>query len=828
MNKQNVLVINDEFLKKVFSDSILTEAFSVTFSSLENFKSFFENINKDLDLIIVPFDFCNEENLSLLSNVTIPVVVVHGDEINEKQQLQILNSTPQIFDCIPFRSSTMLLARLQHNLKDYHSLVIKKAIDDSELIECDPVSGIYNKNTFVKQTTKMLLKNPDKTYYLLRFDIDHFKVFNETYGFQEGNKLLKAIGSAFISTEKPGITYGHIYGDHFVVCTPTIDYDIEQKIGLINLFLSKLYPNFYFNTRMGIYKIEKNDEDVFIALSRSLLALYSTKSSFEKHYAIYSGNLRDNILDEQILVSEMITALEEEQFIVYLQPQYDYTTQSLSGAEALVRWLHPEKGLIPPIKFIPVFEQNGFITKLDHYMWDHTCALIRRWLDEGLAVVPISVNISRRDIYEQDLIPIFKNLLQKYNLEPKYLNLEITESAYMDHPEQLISVVNQLKELGFTLEMDDFGSGYSSLNTLKDVPVDVLKLDMKFIENSTEDNNENNRGGSILSSVVRMANWLKIPVIAEGIETKIQADYLKSIGCFNMQGYYFAKPMPSADFKELLMALPPTLEESHRNEDVSHALDFLNIQNQTALLFNSFVGGAAIIEWSGDKIEVVRVNDQFCQELNTTREDLFRFESNLLSQIHNASKNSFLSALAESKRSGKESFCEIQFLPIYKESNAFWLRSRLRHIGKTVTSDIYYLAIDNIDFRMQLLNLNTNLSEQLASIMELVPCGVLILHKEDDYIIDFTNSTLSEMLGYTQNEIRTILTRDLYALFPDEVLMEVKEEMGHRLSAPNGIYQKETFLKKKDGTNKAVKIIQQVMQRSDGSAFMNNIVIAKD
>ena len=259
------------------------------------------------------------------------------------------------------------------------------------------------------------------------------------------------------------------------------------------------------------------------------------------------------LLKEQELISEMEPALAKRQFILYLQPQYDYTTNTMTGAEALVRWKHPEKGLIPPGLFIPIFENNGFICKLDLYVWEEACRLLRKWIDLGLNPVPISVNISRRDIYSQNLVDIFENLIKTYKLDPRMLRLEITESAYMDNPEQLIKVVDDLRDLGFCIEMDDFGSGYSSLNTLKDVPVDVLKLDMKFIMSATQGtDSEKSKGGHILSSIVRMANWLKLPVIAEGIETGIQADYLKSIGCFYMQGYYFAKPMPVDEYERLL------------------------------------------------------------------------------------------------------------------------------------------------------------------------------------------------------------------------------------------------------------------------------------
>ena len=261
--------------------------------------------------------------------------------------------------------------------------------------------------------------------------------------------------------------------------------------------------------------------------------------------------MRSDIVKEQKLSSEMVEALENGQFEVYYQPQYDYENNSLVGAEALVRWNHPEKGMISPAVFIPMFERNGFITVLDEYVWEKACQDLRKWMDDKEKYIPISVsvNISRIDIYNPNLCKTLKNLVKKYNLNASALKLEITESAYMQSPEQLINVTKDLRANGFIVEMDDFGAGYSSLNILKDVPVDILKLDVNFLSKGEDDS----KGGHILSSIIRMAHWLNIPVIAEGVETKEQADYLKSLSCVYMQGYYFSKPLPKNEFEKILV-----------------------------------------------------------------------------------------------------------------------------------------------------------------------------------------------------------------------------------------------------------------------------------
>ena len=236
---------------------------------------------------------------------------------------------------------------------------------------------------------------------------------------------------------------------------------------------------------------------------------------------------------------------------MYFQPQVNYDDGKLVGVEALARWNHPREGLISPDRFIPLFEKNGFILKLDTYVWEHSCRYLREWMNRaGGEVLPlsVSVNISRYDVYTPGLCETLKDLVEKYRLPASALRLEITETAYMDDPSQMLDVVKELQGAGFVVEMDDFGAGYSSLNTLKDVPVDVLKLDVRFLTKSENDA----RGGMILSSVVRMAGWLNLPLIAEGVESKHQADYLKSLGCCYMQGYYFGRAMPAEKFTDWL------------------------------------------------------------------------------------------------------------------------------------------------------------------------------------------------------------------------------------------------------------------------------------
>lgn len=283
---------------------------------------------------------------------------------------------------------------------------------------------------------------------------------------------------------------------------------------------------------------------------RALLAVDSIKGQYNRYFAVYDDALRGKLLREQAITEAMETALDEGQFVVYLQPKYNLHDDRLAGAEALVRWNHPAWGFLSPGEFIPLFEKNVFITQLDQYVWEQVCALMKTWNEKGYPALPVSVNVSRSDIYQSDLAQTLLKIVHKYGLEPKQLHLELTESAYTENPNQIVGTVDHLRKLGFIIEMDDFGSGYSSLNMLNRMKLDVLKLDMKFIQSETAKPMEQ----GILRFVVGLGHWLNLSVVAEGVETREQLERLREVGCDYAQGYFFSKPMLSGEFENLMKA----------------------------------------------------------------------------------------------------------------------------------------------------------------------------------------------------------------------------------------------------------------------------------
>ncbi len=282
-------------------------------------------------------------------------------------------------------------------------------------------------------------------------------------------------------------------------------------------------------------------------MDRANTARKTIKGGHKNSFAFYDKEMHKKILKEKEIENSMVDALNNGEFIVYFQPKYSLSDYQIIGAEALVRWDNPQKGLIPPIEFIPVFERNGFIVNIDFYVFEEVCKKIREWMDEGQKVVPISVNLSRMHFVNSNFIEKFKLIVDKYKIPTRLIELELTETAVLDNIEGLLDTMNNLKEKGFVISMDDFGTGYSSLNLLKELPVDILKLDRAFFTEKDESNNEK----IVISNVIKMAKELKMKVISEGVETISQVEFLKQIGCDMVQGYLFSKPMPVKEFEKI-------------------------------------------------------------------------------------------------------------------------------------------------------------------------------------------------------------------------------------------------------------------------------------
>ena len=430
-------------------------------------------------------------------------------------------------------------------------ILIEAALHEKELFkrksETDTLTGLYNAETFFAVTAQTIQLAPPGTYVLATIDIEHFKIFNDIYGYNEGDKLLQFIGLILkdITTRYHGIC-SRLDGDRFACVLPA-NIDLEKDFA--EDFQNRLndYPlTNQITGCIGIYHINDLSFPVYMMCDCARLASENVRGHYKTHVATYSAKQHSLFLQEHGIVSTMVYALEHGQFHIYIQPKNNLLTGKVTGGEVLVRWIHPEKGMIPPSNFIPIFEKNGFTTKLNLYVIKETCKTLKRWKEEGKSILPVSVNISKLDFYIPSLADEICNLCDTYGIDHKYLQLELTEGAYADDPDFINRQLLTLQKYGFKILMDDFGTEYSSLSMLKNSPVDILKLDIHFLSKA----DSYNRGNKIISSVVNLATDLGMELIAEGLETAEQANFLRSIHCEQAQGFYFSKPLPVLEFEK--------------------------------------------------------------------------------------------------------------------------------------------------------------------------------------------------------------------------------------------------------------------------------------
>ncbi len=548
---KNILVVDDNAINRKILQKILCTDYNII-----------EAENGQVALSILRE---NHENIAVvLLDIVMPVL--DGYEVLKQMHADaFLSKIPAI---VTSGQSTedaevkaLSLGANDYILKPYKPEIIKRRIANTiylketsafvNSVQHDALTGVYGKDYFYLQVSETLQNNPKKKYDLICFDIERFKLVNDMYGMQVGDELLKHVGN-IINKSIYGYGFcGRLGADEFACILPHRE-DYQKKyfadfIDRVNAFSDTVKLNLIL--RHGIYSIEDPSTPVNIMCDRAILAKESIKGKYGTYFAYYDDTIRQKLLDEQMIVSDMKKALSENQFQVYFQPKYDLKTEEIVGAEALVRWMHPQKGFMSPSEFIPLFEKNGFITDLDYYIWDQCCQKMRAWIDQGNIHTPISINVSRTDIYDPNLPQRILSMVQQYELSPKDLHLEITESAYTENSEQLIKTVSKLKKLGFIIEMDDFGTGYSSLNMLSELPIDVLKLDMRFIQKEEK----KHRDRSVLSFIISLAKWMDLKVVAEGIETEDQVQLLQSLNCEYAQGYYYAKPMPQEQFEQHLL-----------------------------------------------------------------------------------------------------------------------------------------------------------------------------------------------------------------------------------------------------------------------------------
>ncbi len=603
---------------------------------------------------------------------------------------------------------------LSYTFVDNKVVILIKLFDqgdlDSETIKYDDLTRLISRKFFCREIEKILKKNPQPDYAVFFFDTVKFKAVNDIFGYEEGDEFLKYIAGILTSGRLPIACACRVSADKFAFLADIGVRNAEDIAKELIAEVKKYKISFEIIINVGVYTEPRKESSGEVMLDKARLAQATIKGSYTQNIAFFDEKLRSQVISEQEIFADMNVALSEEQFLVYYQPQYNHSTGMLVGAEALVRWQHPKRGMISPARFIPIFEKNGFITKLDFYVFEKVAAFLKKSFDNGYSVVPISVNFSKYDIFSQGFVEKLEEIRCKYGVGAKYLRIEITESVLIGNNNAVNDVIRKLRACGYIIEMDDFGTGYSSLNVLKDLDFDVIKLDMLFLK----DDGKNNRGGTILSSVVNMAKWLHLPIIAEGVETVEQADFLQSIGCNYIQGYLYSKPLPEEEYIALIASshIGAIIPQMNINEKL-HSENFWAPSSQETLIFSNFVGAAVIFNYNRKRkeMEILRVNKKYLRELgmNLTEEEIIH--SKPLETLNEQNKAIYLATLERAIETGEEQECET-----YREIRSaccgvehFWIRSTMTVIGESNNQYLFYSAVRNITAE------KNNLADALAT-----------------------------------------------------------------------------------------------------------------
>lgn len=477
------------------------------------------------------------------------------------------------------------------------------------------LSDYYYNHSFMERLRKRLPEILPNTYCIVAIDIEHFRLFNKLYGRSSGDEVIRYIYTCLKQSalEYDGID-AYLGGDNFVAFLPDDDEvlnNIRQKI--IKKF-SKWNNTSAFFPLFGVYTIKDTSVLPELMYDHAMLALSHAEEDYKWHICRYTIEMESSLEKEVYLLAAIEEGLEKGEFTFFAQPQCNIATGQIVGAEALVRWQKPDGEVLLPGGFIPVLEKNKMIDQLDRYVWEKVCQWLKGWIDQCYSPVPISINVSRIDIYAMDVPKYIFSLLEKYQIPEHLIKIEITESAYTENNNRISHAVNTFRNRGLVVMMDDFGCGYSSLNMLKNIPVDVLKLDMRFLQFKEE---ERQKSANILESIVNMAGLLHLPIVVEGVENESQEKFVQKLGCRYIQGFYYYKPLPIKKFEELLRDKRQIDTQGlvYKQVEPMHIREFIDTNFVSDSMLNNVLGPVVFFEVLGGDIKITCVNEQYFRML---------------------------------------------------------------------------------------------------------------------------------------------------------------------------------------------------------------------
>lgn len=545
--KRTVLVVEDDLINREILSAILSDSYNVL--QAENGKAgleILEENEKEISLILLDiqmpvmngYEFLDAFN-QIPSFRSIPIIITTSSSAAD-DEIKCLENGASDFVSKPYNPD-VILRRVGSMIR------LREASTVIDRVEHDNVTGFYSRDFFFINAENAF-ENTDFEYDVFCCEIMSLKMLQDRHSAAKAQKLLIGIARTLEENFGAESVYGKLSENIFSVLTahrPKEDYEYIAEN--LRAAVKKLpIPDAVLH--FSAYPVVDKALPAVSLCSRTLAAAEDVKYQFGKQFAEYNSEFKEKHLRRHAILGFMEAALKEKQFTVYYQPKYSLAKEKVGGAEALVRWTHPELGFISPGEFIPLFESSGFITELDFYVAEQTCSDLRQWIDSGLPAVPVSCNLSRADFSHPALAETIVKIADKYSIPHNMLHIEVTESAFTDNMQVFLDTVKKLHNAGFCIELDDFGAGYSSLTLLSELNIDILKLDMYFARNMGSPKQD-----LILDHIFSIAQSLDMEIVAEGVETKEQSDAFREMGCTYIQGYYYSKPIPKAQFEEYLI-----------------------------------------------------------------------------------------------------------------------------------------------------------------------------------------------------------------------------------------------------------------------------------
>ena len=744
--KRQILIADDEMINREILGEMLRDDYEVLLAedgitTLEMIKQYRETLSLVLLDILMPgmsgLDVLKAmKEDTLLSHIPVIMMTAERDSEVESLRLGAADFIPK-----PYPAVDVVHARVLRTIE---------LSEDREIIqstEKDLLTGLYNKEFFYRYAEQYDHYHKDKEMDAAIIDVNHFRMVNERYGKSYGDEVLRLIGEQLLETvnEIGGLACRQ-EADTFLLYCPHVGNPGDILDAASMRLAEQSMSDNRIRLRMGIYECVDKSIDIERRFDRAKMAADSAKGSFTKTIGIYDDDLHEKQLYAEQLIEAFPAAIREKQFKVYYQPKFDVRpdTPVLTSAEALVRWIHPELGMISPGAFIPLFEENGLIQQLDYYVWEEAARQIREWKDRLKYSVPVSVNVSRIDMYDPNIVETLENLIEKHGLSGRDMLLEVTESAYTQDSAQIIETAQRLREKGFQIEMDDFGTGYSSLNMISTLPIDALKLDMQFIRNAfREDGNTH-----MLEVIIGISDFLSVPVIAEGVETEEQLHALKNLGCDIVQGYFFSKPVPASEFEPFILQKKEADEAYKMATSRQKSVEPENDENRKL------------------KLDLMRRNESFPDD-DDAKETFADDATNSAIQLKTATVFftilAFLAAAAllfadisvtkgyQSMEAASDRYIAAQIAASDMESGSDYLTDRVRCF--VVTGEMEYLE----DF-IEEVEVTRRRDKAVESLGEL-------LGEDDSGALDNLNTALSfsnELVGYENKAMRLILEAGKY------------------------------------------------------------------